>query len=180
MTVKGLKTQTLQTADNVSGLVLLNTTSFSGVSSFNLAASTFTSAYKNYKIVAQGTASSADSNAVYVRMRASGSDDTSSNYFSWGYERSNSAGSNFYGGNGTFGYVGAIANLGWSFESNFYDPQATAATKIVSNSLALGTNSNIMYMFGSVFKNTTSFDSATIYGWTGTITGTYSIYGYNA
>jgi hypothetical protein len=162
------------------GMVLLNTTSFSGVSSVSLAADTFTTAYKNYKVIFTGTATSLDSNALQIRGRVSGTDNTTSNWFNFIYERSNSAGSSAYGASGSFGYAGAIANSGWSAVIDILDPKASASTQVLSTSVAKGTNSSIAYWFASNFNASTSFDSATFYGFSGTISGQYSVYGYNA
>jgi hypothetical protein len=60
------------------GLVLLNTTSFSGAVSFSLPANTFTADYENYKILVKLTDS--PSAALNVRLRASGADNTSALY----------------------------------------------------------------------------------------------------
>jgi hypothetical protein len=60
------------------GMVLLNTTSFSGAVSFSLPADTFTAAYENYKILVKLTDS--PSVALNVRLRASGADNTSALY----------------------------------------------------------------------------------------------------
>ena len=66
-------------AGNKSGLVLLNTTSFSGVASQSLPNDTFTSTYDNYFIYLEITARSTTS-SVSVRFRASGTDKTSADY----------------------------------------------------------------------------------------------------
>jgi len=79
MTVKGLKTQTLQTADNVSGLVLLNTTSFSAVASQSIN-DVFNATYDTYQIVTDLSASSNNGETVLMRLRVAGADNTSNNY----------------------------------------------------------------------------------------------------
>ncbi len=63
-----------------SGLVLLNTTSFSAVSSQSVN-DVFSATYENYFLLVRTTASSDNIN---IRMRVSGSDDSTSNYHNLG------------------------------------------------------------------------------------------------
>jgi hypothetical protein len=60
------------------GLVLLNTTSFSGVTSVSLPADTFTSTYENYRIIYKFTPVNSD--VVFARLRAAGVDATAAQY----------------------------------------------------------------------------------------------------
>ena len=60
------------------GMVLLNTTSFSGVASVSLPANTFTSTYDNYRLVI--TLTSTVTTDLRWRGRTSGSDNTVSSY----------------------------------------------------------------------------------------------------
>ena len=62
------------------GLVYLTGASFSAVTSVSLPNSTFTSTYRNYRLVFDITTNTADSTYT-LRYRASGSDNTTSNYF---------------------------------------------------------------------------------------------------
>jgi hypothetical protein len=60
------------------GLTLLQSVTFSGVSSVSLPADSFTSTYDNYRILLRQTQDSS-SGATTLRLRAAGSDNTTSN-----------------------------------------------------------------------------------------------------
>ena len=111
------------------GLVKINTTSFSGVTSVSLAANTFTSTYRNYKIVVNITSGS---NSSSIRLRASGTDATASNYrYQSVYINSSgsvlnnasSASATSFGGAGMFDAItDGINNI------NLYNPQLANST----------------------------------------------------
>jgi hypothetical protein len=165
------------------GMVLLNTTSFSGVSSISLAANTFTANYLNYRITLQ-LDSTATSSELNVRMRASGTDNTSANYV-WGR----------YGVNSANGFAGAGSGGSLSTTWNSVPVSGTyPAFQILdifspfSTDYNTGFNAQGMYMdsvasnwntsgVSGVLSVNTSYDSMTFYG--PTVTGVYSVYGYN-
>jgi hypothetical protein len=67
-----------------SGFTFITGTSFSAVTSVSLPASTFTSTYRNYKIFYDISTMSADA-TLTLRLRASGTDNSTNNYFSSGF-----------------------------------------------------------------------------------------------
>ena len=71
------------------GMVLLNTTSFSGVTaqSFN---NVFTSAYENYRVIIRGT-SNTSLQTIQLRLRASGTDASGASYDRMGLQTQNNA-----------------------------------------------------------------------------------------
>jgi hypothetical protein len=166
------------------GMVLLNTTSFSAVSSFNLNANTFSATYENYQIVLRLIASTV--NGLRVRMRAAGTSDTGSNYryANFFIDGNAATGSEGNSNSNTLAVVGgAVSTSG--FPSNFrleiYSPflaEKTTATLQSTHFNASGQlNSTV---FGGFIHNlATSYDSIEFVASTGTFTGNYSVYGYN-
>jgi hypothetical protein len=76
MSVKSFKTSGVGVDLAPQGLVLINTTSFSAVASFSLAANTFSATYDNYRIVFNKLTSPGNA-FIYLRLRAAGTDNTS-------------------------------------------------------------------------------------------------------
>jgi hypothetical protein len=161
------------------GMVLLNTTSFSGVSSISAAADSFTATYANYRILLSVTSPS--NGNIEGRLRAAGSDDSVATYNHSSFQHN--------AGN-TSGIFAANTNLNrWiiaqtsatltpaSISMDLFNPKdsvRTSATAIVS-----GADTNFGgYFFHGVKAATTSFDSITFI-FTGNSTGTLRLYGYN-
>jgi hypothetical protein len=161
------------------GMVLLNTTSFSGVASTSLAASTFNSTYRNYRIILNFRP--ATNNTTFTwRIRKAGSDVTTSTYFL--------AGTSTQSGSATISSY--RVNGGTSFSTNADIPNS--ADTIVSFDITDTTNSNqlkgfgsimstagIYYSFGFVNSTADTADSMTFYMSSGNITGRYQVFGYN-
>jgi hypothetical protein len=167
-----------------SGLVRIRSTAFSAVSSVSLEASTFTSTYYHYKMIFVVTAQSEAGSIEYIgRLRASGSDNSTTNYqtMSVGITR---AGVADYG-TGTdatsFALDGSVNSSFPSYVLNidFINPQQTLATQITGESQS---GNGLQFIGRNVvgqFNATTSFDSFSIIASAGNITGRYFVYGYN-
>ena len=157
------------------GLVLISTTSFSGVSSqsFN---NVFTSTYDNYKVIFFGT-QSASGIDTSMRLRASSSDNTTSNY-KW---RQNYYGTNnttFTGGSenaANYWRIGFVQSTDSYMEFEVFMPQLARYTWYRSN--ASGGGNDVTRIMGR-FAASTQFDGFSIIPDSGNITGTVSIYGY--
>jgi len=164
------------------GMVLLNTTSFSGVSAVSLAASTFSATYTNYRILFYITAKSI-ANVCRVRLRTSGTDNSSSTYDI-----------SYVGATGA-GAFGAALNNGSSFDPldgtertpnevwifDVLSPFAAVNTILDGTAYTTDAGATIKTTkWTGRFENTTSFDSLSFNASTGTITGSYSVFGYNA
>ena len=168
------------------GMVLLNTTSFSAVSSVSLPANTFSSAYKNYQFVFKGTGSTF--NTLTLRMRASGTDNSSNNYKYSVYTQQYLAASAANSAGGSVSLVSSFQfGYGYStlptYASGYiFEPFETAYTSFIYSGLYLQDTTTGGYgHYGTGGMSvTTSYDSATILASTGTITGSISIYGVNA
>jgi hypothetical protein len=166
-------------AASTQGLTLINTTSFSGVASTSLAASTFNSTYRNYRIILNFRP--ATNNTTFNwRIRKAGSDVTTSTYFL--------AGTSTQSGSATISSY--RVNAGTSFSTNADIPNS--ADTIVSFDITDTTNSNqlkgfgsimsaagIYYSFGFVNSTADTADSMTFYMSSGNITGRYQVFGYN-
>jgi hypothetical protein len=166
------------------GMVLLNTTSFSGVASQALPTNTFTSAYDNYKIILKISASTADS-TIYVKVRASGTD--SSVNYNWGlYGVINPATSVFNGASaavtGWFGLdtdTGATAKPVFA-EMTIFNPQIAEPTSMVGQSAAF-TNAGVplgLSLYGQ-HTSSTAYDSLNFIPTAGNISGSITVYGIN-
>ena len=169
-----------------SGMVLLNTTSFSGVSSFSLPALTFTSTYDNYLVKVNFTAASTNL-GLTLRMRAAGSDFTSAAYDKAGtINATNSA---------TVSGQGAVSQTSWAIadvhttyptysqvEVIFRNPNSTSAYKTgLSNATFVSPSDNVgrALFLGLAVSSATQYDSASFIASTGNFTGNYSVYGFN-
>jgi hypothetical protein len=163
-----------------SGLTLVTTGTYSASSGVSLN-SIFTSTYTNYRVMFVGTISS--NNNCNIRWRASGTDNTASNYL-WGIQGITFGGSaaNEYAGASLVGFsqVGYMGNNGQSHVVlDIFNPQATANTTYSGQNLytSSGTAGNF-YQTQGLLSVTTSYDGLTFYPAAGTITGSYWVYGY--
>ncbi len=123
-----------------------------------------------------------------MRMRASGSDNSSNNYKSSIYTQQYSNANDPNTGVGSVNLVSSF-QFGYGYASFptyvtgvFFEPYETAYTSFIYNGLYLQNATTGGYgQFGTGGMSvTTSYDSATILASTGTITGSISIYGVNA
>jgi hypothetical protein len=163
------------------GMVLLNTTSFSGVSSVSLPANTFSATYENYKVIVNFSASAGLT--PQLRLRAAGTDNTgatSYRYSGFRVTASNTTAISPYSTGDSKWALGAV------IASNFNDyltielksPFATEYTKFMAEQQA-DENFGSRYMHGGTFTATTSFDSLSFIASANNITGTIYAYGYN-
>jgi hypothetical protein len=156
------------------GLTLLNTSTFNSVANFSLD-NIFTTAYDNYRVVLQLTAGSL--NFLSARMRASGVDDSTSNYASaqqYFTFAASTIGNDFQGATGTswtrFSFSGS--NSAHSFD--IYNPKVSAFT--LYTGLIVKGDTGITTM--GEFKANTLFDGFSLISITGTISGKIRVYGY--
>ena len=162
-------------APSSSGLTLINTTSFSGVSSQSVN-NVFSATYANYLITFN--AISTASSQLTIRFRTAGTDNTATTY-KWGTfakyfnsatlqneSQSETATSIPFADNSTY--------QGFSF--TLINPFATDRTFLYGGTI---TKDDVGYTsVNGFFDNTTSFDGFTFFTSTGTTTGTVRVYGY--
>lgn len=165
------------------GLVYVTGATFTTATSVSLPTSTFTSTYRNYRMEFSLTAVTSDAD-ITVRMRASGTDNTTSNYFAM-WSGVNSAGT----------AASAVTNLGtsfnfgesdstfvpYSFAIDILQPQIAAATTILGSLVYYTkTTAQVNGLSGAAwFNGTTQFDSlSVISSVASSITGAYRLYAY--
>jgi hypothetical protein len=164
------------------GMVLLNTISFSGVASqsFN---DVFSATYDNYLVKFNNVSSSGSGISINARLRASGTDNTSSNYvrrYLLSYATTTVAG----GADTSTSFIGvgkASTSLANDATFTIANPFGTMTTTGISHSVTGGT-SEASTEFGSTAFGTTvttSYDGITFFPASGTFTGSISIYGFN-
>ena len=164
-----------------SGLVLLNTTSFSGVASQSVN-DVFSTTYQNYRIVTNISSTNTLGNAVTMRLRVSGAD-ASTNYFAYSYHtRTNLAAISADNGNsGTVFWVGyANPTYPTAGVADIYSPFETRKT--VGTIQFMGGDASTFFgsQGGFVHDTSASYTGFTIIGPAGgTITGNVRVYGYN-
>jgi hypothetical protein len=184
LTVNSGATAPQWAAPTPGGLTLISTTSFSAVASQSIN-SVFTSTYDNYKVVINAD-SSATNVSMSWRMRASGTDNTSSNYV---YQQGVATGSNTIAGESSqaspvtawpFWGSGGITSVStWEIYSPF-ETQNTGMTGLsyyIDSSTGANNNHVGFYRAGATTV-TTSYDGFTFFVASGTMTGKVSVYGY--
>jgi hypothetical protein len=156
------------------GMVLLNTTSFSGVSAVSLPNNTFTSTYANYQFVVN--TNFVNSTTLTFRMRLAGTDNSANSYVSqvtFGSGTSTTV-------TNTTSTVGSLTgNAGSSLTPVIFDvfePFVAQRTLVISRFA----NLNMSIGASAIDHNVaTAYDSMTIFTASGNMTGTVSVYGYN-
>ena len=157
------------------GLTHLNTTAFTGQIQVNVD-NVFSSAFDNYKIVFNLTSTSVNGADVFVRLRAGGTTNQSSNYNVGGMLVGAAASLNFASTNNassTLFQVGSSNDTrGCNGEMNLYRPFLTQATAHTTSSVG-----NLFFNFGGLMTVTTPYDGFAFGVTSGTATGTLRVYG---
>jgi len=157
-----------------SGLIHIETRTLTAVASesFN---NVFSSTYDNYRIMLYLDSSAID--AFRLRLRASGSDATTSNYIYQDFFASaTSLGASRV--TTTSQRLGSInASLTTSYKIDLFAPFLVKTTAIQATALEASGSATITSSFCN-FNLTNSFDGFTVFPGSGNITGQISIYGY--
>lgn len=163
------------------GLVFISGASFSASSAVNLPANTFSATYANYLLKVTVTAASVDSSTVNVRLRLAGVDDSSAGY--------SNAGVTYVINAVTIGAANINSGTAWTFtqfnsadrnkvELELLSPQVAADTHFFWKTYGRVGGTQGGGNGSGEFRATTQFDSLTLYPGSGTITGSYKVYGY--
>lgn len=177
--VGGSQVLTLPTDSVQPGLVLVNKTDFSAVSSVSLN-NVFSATYDNYLITITEVVGSTVARCRY-RLRAAGVDASTSYYFGYfgvtSWATSTVVGS--VDANQPYPQAGLVASASKSSAfvevSSPFKVSVTSLTERVVDTRSSGGTST----FGGGFHDSaTSFDGFTIFPSTGTFTGTVRVYGY--
>ena len=161
-----------------SGLTFITSGTISNTTSVN---SCFTATYQNYKLVLENLVSGINED-VSLRLRASGTDNTSSvySYSNLGQNTSSSAVlNNGVGRDQTsfkLGANNAFAN-GQSISIDIFSPQLAKNTHYGPGIFWEGQEVSAGLIAG-IHKSTTAFDGFTIFPPTSTLAGTFKLYGY--
>jgi hypothetical protein len=160
------------------GMTLINTTSFTTQSSQALPAGTFTSTYKNYKIIWRHTQNTSNG-SMTVRMRASGTNATGSDYSLFGSYSGYSAGpTRVNQTSGTsFGLVSPNASNIAVIVIDITGPQV--ANQTIGFARVYSTSAGDDVLLSMQHGLATSYDSMDFIISAGTMTGQVSVYGYN-
>jgi hypothetical protein len=164
-------------ATPASGLTLISTTTIGTAVSTVSLNDVFTSTYTNYKVIIEWVGSSASTN-VNLRLRASGSDNSTANsYQPRGFSNIGASVASF-GSAGAQIQLGTIINNDREFTSmEIFRPQLAVITGFLVNHFEYSNNSTFQFM--GVHNQTTSYDGFTVFPTTGTLTnGTIYVYGY--
>ena len=163
-----------------SGLTFISSGSIGSGATFSLPNGSFTATYLNYQLMLNNVQIATGGNNIMMRMRASGTDITSSDYYN-GMAQSDTSG-NVYG-------VGQSATSNWRLSSasasqlqacngivHFYQPQTSGKTFFTG--LNWG-NNGLSYAGGGALDVASSQDSATLLFANGANfgAGTYTLYG---
>jgi hypothetical protein len=161
------------------GMVLLNTTSFSAVSSHSVN-DVFSTTYKNYRILMNITGSTTNQN-VGMRLRVSAADNSTANYGQQVMDASNTVTSGLRdSGQTSFARVGIAqsgkSQLCWADIANPFQTEITSfhGARMVD----VGTSSAVVNYLVGGFVATTSFTGFTLIPASGTITGSVSVFAY--
>jgi hypothetical protein len=159
------------------GLVLLASNTFTTVSSFSLPTSTFTSTYRDYKLIVNIDTVQTSPSGIFMRMRASGTDNTDA---SWYGQRFNVP----YSGATSLQYStsgGTSIQVSDSYDKSLTifeigNPQTAQRTAITYTQ---GQGELVQAAYAGAFQiGTNQFDSLTLLMTAGTMTGRYAVYGY--
>lgn len=165
-----------------SGLVLLNTTSFSGVSSQSIN-DVFSTTYDKYKILIDAQCSATPQ--ISMRLRVSGADNSTSNYYFTGFYSFSSdttiGNDNLYKADpDSLFAIGIGGTNQTAINVDLVSPFLSAYTAFVAQSGSIsGTNEAYSLNTNGGFTGTTSFTGFTLIPSTGTMSGSVSVYGYN-
>jgi hypothetical protein len=178
MSVKSFKTSGIKVDLAPQGLVLLNTTSFSAVSSQSVN-DVFSATYNSYKIIMNFTPSHTNpaNQDMGLRLRVSGTDSTVSYDCAYWYRIDGSFANNKVGL--SYAWLGGLGNRRFGSEINVYDPFSTSYTSLFANTSTSGDSNQMASSSGIIHVVSASYTGFTLVPLAGTITGNVSVYGFN-
>ena len=159
------------------GLVRINGATFSAASSVSLPNNSFTTTYTNYRVIFNLDLNSS-SGTPSLRFRASGTDNSSANYYGGFLNISYNAAAavNFQTTAGTSQQL-CDSSPGITFIMDINNPMTTVRTNV---SFVCSNSNAVNVLVGNITHlSSTLFDSLSINMTTGNITGRYDVYGYS-
>ena len=171
-----------QVYPNTPGLVYVAGTAFSAASAVNIN-NCFTTTYKNYAVLLELSADAA-ARSLFMRMRASGTDNSSSNYKYAGVLVQTKTSTSAVGVNGTglttAWAMGSLSDTEMSSHVlQIRGPQTTDHTNFQNHFFDnYKTDDGYYGTYAGAMSVSTSYDGFTVYPSLGTISGTVRVYGY--
>ena len=143
----------------------------------------FTSTYTNYLVHFSLVSSATNDIGFRVRLRASGTDTSSSNYYYGLSGATQAAGAVTDGAAAATSFnLGDIGNIFTLSPLTFGSPQVAARTSLYATAQEAATNTTnnrAIQSFGGFLDVATQYDGFTVFPSSGTITGSYIVYGYS-
>jgi len=167
----------------VGGLQYITGATFTTATSFSLPTSTFTATYRNYRVVINLSALTANSTFT-MRLRASGTDNTGTNYnTAWVGLNSSGSATNNNELNTSSWYLGeSNTNVFYNVSFDIFQPQTATNTTYAGQRTYVNTagTAHVIQSGGGQFTGTTQFDSLSfISSVASSMTGVYRVYGYS-
>jgi hypothetical protein len=162
--------------DTPNGLVLINSTSFTSSTGFNLD-NVFSNTFKNYHVVMNGTLASTSYTTVNLQYRYGGTTLGGTSYYGPEIYRTNSAFGSGYASGVSAGVCGYWANLAGASVIDIFAPYDTTNTLFIVNHSGFGDTNNITTYGATYCANSTSFDGFRISS-ANAMTGNIRVYGY--
>lgn len=159
------------------GLAFITSSTFSASAAVNVN-NCFNSTYDHYRIVIANLSQSVAGN-MRIRMRASGSDDTTANYSDQYFAAdgtTNTANREMTQTSGRVAYVGT--SVPQSMSMDIYSPSLATQTTWTSFCEVNASNSPAIVLHGGWHNVSTAYDGFTLLGQAGNISGTLRVYGY--
>jgi hypothetical protein len=157
------------------GLVHINTTTFSAVSSVSIN-NVFTSDYENYKIIFR-TLLASSNQELQMRLRVSGTDSTTGYNAQYIYATATTVGA----GNNTasYGQIAYIGSSNWNLsDMTLSGPALSQSSSYICLSTYMNTTANIRQeQWYGLHTTATAYDGATFSLDAGTMSGSLRIYG---
>ena len=156
-------------------------TSFSAAAAVNVD-NVFTSSYTHYFCLFSLASSATNDIGLGLRMRAAATDTITSYYF--GMVGATQAAASVLGGNsnGSHWALGDVGGVLSVMPITFGSPQVAARTSIYWQGQEAATNTTGnrgIQVLGGFLDNATQYDGFTVYPSSGTLTGSYTVYGYS-
>ena len=180
MSVKSFKTSGVGVDLAPQGLVLINTTSFSGVASQSVN-DVFSATYDNYRIIFSDIVLGTGTALLTFRLRVSGSDASGTDYAVNFINRTDSSLGSGQNANQTGIVFGVIGTLKSYFEMSVSSPFKTDKTGFLFSGVSLYSDSvsQTFATAGCSHDLSTSYTGISIIPASSNISGTISVYGVN-
>ena len=163
------------------GMVLLNTTTFTGVASQSVN-DVFSSTYDNYVIFISDLIASTGTPNLYIRLRASGADNSAAQYALNFMTRTNTgfaSGQSLSGTAWDFGTIDATNRCFRELKLSSVNKAQTTGMQTITTDSYSNSTALVYALAGGAHAVSTAFTGMTIYPSANNISGIISVYGVN-